>query len=212
MTYHCTTASSSNICLTCIAHCKQARRTCLLSAGSFFCRSANFARACAHALGPASAHLHPTDTKTRQETVDILLARMADPHHRSDMQAACAESLGLYVASSESVRKASDAPSVMTHHINEGLLHTLCTLCPAAVAPVKKMTQSAPNGLSSDLLQGIDSAVIQQDADAEVVLGVMAGNCYHACSIHCIPHMLTSLGVLTRSWYIPSCTCPSIPA
>lgn len=168
------------------------------------CRSAGPARACALALGPASSHLHPTDAHTRQEVAEQLLAVLVS-HTRTSFRAACAESLGLAVASS-SGNKASDAEMGSLVQIVECLLSMLCTLCPAAVNPVKKMIVSTSGMLRMDHVQGVESSVNRGDEEAEVVLGIMTGKqplplflswhavvaCGQGCPVNecCRPHML----------------------
>lgn len=125
-------------------------------------------------MGPASAHLHPTDAQTRQEVVNKLLSLMAS-HTGTNMKAACAESLGLFLASSTDSKKLSDADRGLAVQIAEGLLCMLCTLCSAAVAPIKGMIQSIPDLLHMDCLPGVQSAVTKEDEQAEAVFGIMAG-------------------------------------
>ena len=143
------------------------------------CRSAGLARACTLALGSATAHLHPTDAQTRQEVVDELLAVLAS-HSRTSLKSACAQSLGLAVASS-SGKKASDAEMGTLLQIVERLLSMLCTLCPVAVSPVKKMVQSMSGMLRMEYVQGAESVMTPGDEEAEVVLGIMTGKQLHQC-------------------------------
>ncbi|KAL3139450.1 hypothetical protein ABBQ38_003780 [Trebouxia sp. C0009 RCD-2024] len=122
-------------------------------------RSAALVKACTLALGPASAHLHPTDAQTRQEVVDRLLTLMAS-HSSTSLRAVCAESLGLFVASSTESKTLSGADAqAAAVRIAEGLLRMLCTLCSAAVAPVGKLVQSVPDLLHKDCLAGVQSGL-----------------------------------------------------
>ena len=132
------------------------------------------------AVGPTAAHLHPTDTQTRQEVVEKLLSLMAS-HTSTSMQAACAESLGLFVASSPVTKKLSDADRGLAVQIADGLLRMLCTLCSAAVAPVKEMVQSLPDLLHMDCLPRVQSAVTHADEQAEAVSGIMTGKSHDQC-------------------------------
>lgn len=139
------------------------------------CRSAALVKACTLALGPASAHLHPTDAQTRQEVVDRLLTLMAS-HSSTSLRAVCAESLGLFVASSTESKTLSGADAqAAAVRIAEGLLRMLCTLCSAAVAPVGKLVQSVPDLLHKDCLAGVQSGLAMEEEHAEVVQGIMAG-------------------------------------
>lgn len=138
------------------------------------CRSSALARACILAVGPAAAHLHPTDTQMRQEVVEKLLSLMASDTSTS-VKAACAESLGLFVTSSTDSKKLSDADRGLAFRIAESLLRMLCTLCSAAVAPVKKMVQSLPDLLHMDCMLRVQADVTNEDEQAEAVFGIMAG-------------------------------------
>lgn len=140
------------------------------------CRSASLARACASALGPAIAHLHPTDTQTRQDASQHLLQALAD-HPSSSFKAACAHSLGLLAAGSSpasSSSKASAAHRDLAIQIVEGLLRTLCTLCPAVLAPARQLVESWSTWMHADCLRGVQSSATH-DEDSETVLGVMSG-------------------------------------
>ena len=141
------------------------------------------ARACTLAVGPAAAHLHPTDTRARQEVVEKLLSLMAS-HTSTSMKAACAESLGLFVASSTDGKKLSVADTGLAVQIAEGLLRMLCTLCSAAVAPVNEMVQSLHDLLHMDCLLPVQSAVTDEPEQAEAVFGIMAGKSRDPCSNH----------------------------
>lgn len=91
------------------------------------------------------------------------------------MKAACAESLGLFVASCTDRQALSGADrEAITAQIAEGLLRMLCTLCSAAVAAVEKLVQSLPNLLHPDCLAGVQSAVTVEEEPA-AVQEVMAG-------------------------------------
>ena len=125
-------------------------------------------------MGPAAAHLHPTDAQTREEVIDKLLSLMAS-HTSTNTKAACAKSLGLFLTNSTDSKKLSDADRSLAVRIAEGLLCMLCTLCSAAVAPVKGMIQSVPDLLHMDCLPGVQSAVTKEDEQAEAVFGIMAG-------------------------------------
>ena len=139
------------------------------------CSSAALSRACTLALGPATAHLHPTDTQTRQEVVGNLLSLMAS-HSSPSMRAVCAESLGLFVASTTDNKTLSGADTeAVAFRIAEGLLRVLCTLCSAAVVPVQKLVLSVPDLLHIDCLAGVQSAVTMEEEHAEAVQGVMTG-------------------------------------
>lgn len=138
-------------------------------------RSAALVKACTLALGPAAAHLHPTDAQTRQEVVDSLLSLVAS-HSSTSMRAVCAESLGLFVASSKDSKTLSGPDTqAATVRIAEGLLRMLCTLRSAAVAPVRKLVQLVPDLLHKDCPEGVQSAVAMEEEHAEVVQGLMAG-------------------------------------
>lgn len=93
------------------------------------------------------------------------------------MKAACAESLGFFVASSRVSKGLSDADSGLAVQIAEGLTRMLCTLCSAAVASVEEMVKSVPDLLHLDnCLPGVHSAVAKEEENqAEAVFGVMAG-------------------------------------
>ena len=138
------------------------------------------ARACTLAVGPAAAHLHPTDTQTRQEVVEELLSLMASCTSPS-VKATCAESLGLFVASSTNSRQLSDTDRGFAVQIAEGLLRLLCTLCRAAVAPVTEMVQSLHQLLHMDFLPPVQSPVTHTDEQAEAVFGIMAGKSCDQC-------------------------------
>lgn len=110
--------------------------------------------------------------------VDKLLSLMAS-HAGTNIKAACAESLGLFLASSTDSKKPSDADRGLAIRIAEGLLCMLCTLCSAAVAPVKGMIHSVPDMLHMDCLPGVQSAVTKEDEQAEAVFGIMAGKSHN---------------------------------
>ena len=101
-------------------------------------------------------------------------------HTSTSVQAACAESLGLFVASLTDSKKLSDADSGLAVQIAEGLLRMLCMLCSAAVAPVKETVRALPDLLHMDCLPRVQSAVTQ-DEQAEAVFGIMAGKSSDQC-------------------------------
>ena len=112
--------------------------------------------------------------------VEKLLSLMAS-HTSTSVKAACAESLGLFVASSTDGKKLSDADRGLAIRIAEGLLCMLCTLCSAAVAPVKEMVQLLPDLLHMDCLPRVQSAVTNEEEQAEAVLGIMTGKPHDRC-------------------------------
>lgn len=131
-------------------------------------------------MGPAAAQLHPTDTQTRQEVVKKLVSLMASCTSPS-VKATCAESLGLFVASSTNSRQLSDTDRVLAVQIAEGLLRLLCTLCRAAVGPVNDMVQSLHELLHMEFLPPVQSAVTNEDEQTEAVVGIMAGKSCDQC-------------------------------
>ena len=174
------------------------------------CRSASLARACASALGPATAHLHPTDTQTRQDVSQYLLQALSD-HPSSSFKASCAHSLGLLAAGSSpasSSSKASAAHRDLAIQIVKGLLRMLCTLCPAVLAPARQLVESCSTWMHADCLSGVQSSA-SHDEDSETVLGVMSGMppnpaefAYDTCILSdssCFLHLVNSTFTVT-SW------------
>ena len=144
-------------------------------------RSAALARSCTVALGPATAHTHSTDTHTRQEVVSKQLSVLKSKASAS-LRSASAESLGLFAASTSSSLAAASAQSASSaeearFQILEGMLRVLCTLCPAVLAAVQQLVDTAQTWLNPKCLQGIqaEDGTADTEESSEVVLGVLTG-------------------------------------
>lgn len=137
-------------------------------------RSSSLSTACALALGSATAHLHPTDTQTRQDVLGQLMHSLMD-HPRSSFTSACAESLGLLAASSSSSAQPTSADSALAVQIWEGLLRMLCMLCPDVLAAVRQLMESSSGWLNVQCLKGLQSSNGNDDEACETVRGVMSG-------------------------------------
>lgn len=147
------------------------------------CRSLSFSTACALALGSATAHLHPTDTQTRQDVLDQLLRFLMD-HPTSSFTSACAESLGLLAASSSSSAQPTSADSALAVQIWEGLLRMLCMLCPGVLGAVRQLIDSSSGWMNVKCLKGVQSSNGTDDEAYETVHGVMSGE---SCPCDCMP-------------------------
>ncbi|DBA89263.1 TPA: hypothetical protein ACH3X1_016403 [Trebouxia sp. C0004] len=137
-------------------------------------QSSSFSTACALALGSVTAHLHPTDTQTRQDVLDQLMHFLTN-RPRSSFTSACAESLGLLAASSSSSAQSTSADSALAVQIWEGLLRMLCTLCPDVLGAVRQLIESSSGWMNLKCLKGLQSSDGNDDEACETVHGVVSG-------------------------------------
>ena len=168
-------------------------------------RSSSLSTACALALGSATAHLHPTDTQTRQDVVDQLLHCLMG-HPGSSFTSACAESLGMLAASSSSSAQPTSADSALAVQIWEGLLRMLCTLCPAVLGAVKQLIESSSGWMNVKWLKGLQSSNGNDDEACETVRGVMSGE---SPPCDCMPdcHIFMSVLCANLEMWLGSTPC-----
>ena len=169
------------------------------------CRSLTFSTACALALGSATAHLHPTDTQTRQDVLDHLLHCLMD-HPGSSFTSACAESLGLLAASSSSSAQPTSADSALAVQIWEGLLRMLCMLCPGVLGAVRQLMDSSSGWMNVKCLKGLQSSNGNDEEAYETVRGVMSGE---SSPCDCMPncHICMSVSYADLDGWLGNTLC-----